>query len=147
MISALWTVTLLAVNPAQSVLGDSITAIGFLIAFYYGMTGLACAVYYRDRLRDGWRVLVGAGIVPLVGAVLLAAIFVKALTHYSQHEIDGQPVNYARPVAGVEIPIVIGIGALVVGLVLSLALTPAFRGYFTREREMLAPHPKETIDA
>lgn len=147
VISALWTVTLLAVNPAQSVLGDSITAIGFLIAFYYGMTGLACAVYYRDRLRDGWRVLVGAGIVPLVGAVLLAAIFVKALTHYSQHEIDGQPVNYARPVAGVEIPIVIGIGALVVGVVLSLALTPAFRGYFTRERETLAPHPKETIDA
>lgn len=49
--------------------------------------------------------------------------------------------------AGVEIPIVIGIGALVVGVVLSLALTPAFRSYFTRERETLAPHPKETIDA
>jgi hypothetical protein len=32
------------------VLGDSVSALGFQIAFYYGLTGLACVVYYRRAL-------------------------------------------------------------------------------------------------
>lgn len=145
-VSAVWTIVLPAANPAQSVLGDSITAIGFLIAFYYGMTGLACAVYHRHRLRDSWRALVSFGVIPLLGAALLAGIFVTALVHYSQNEIGGQPVNYAPPLAGIEVPVVIGIGSLALGLALSLALTPTFRSYFTRGREALARHTQETSD-
>jgi amino acid transporter len=134
-ISIVWTVTLLALNPAQSVLGDSITALGFLIAFYYGLTGLACVVYYRRRLRRHLRSLIGLGLIPGLGALALAAIFVKALTHYSQHKIDGVLVNYAPPVAGIEVPILIGLGSLAVGLVLMLACAPAFRAYFSRRPE------------
>jgi amino acid transporter len=134
-ISVVWTVGLLVLNPAQSVLGDSITALGFLIAFYYGMTGLACVVYHRRRLRDGLGSLIGLGIVPGLGALVLAAIFVKALTHYSQHMIDGVPVNYAPPVAGIEVPILLGFGALAVGLVAMLVCAPVFRAYFTRRPE------------
>jgi amino acid transporter len=136
-ISAAWTVALLVANPAQSVLGDSITALGFLIAFYYGMTGLACVVYYRHHLRDRLRNVIGLGLVPGAGALLLAAIFVKALTHYSQHEVGGQLVNYAPPLSGIEIPIVIGLGSLALGVVLMLASARAFRSYFRRSREAL----------
>ncbi len=134
-ISAVWTVALLVANPAQSVLGDSITALGFLIAFYYGITGLACVVYYRRVLLTRFRSLVSLGLVPGAGAVMLAGIFIVALRHYSQHEIDGQLVNYAKPLAGIEIPIVIGIGSLVLGGVLAIALTPVFRDYFRRAPE------------
>jgi amino acid transporter len=35
------------------ILQDSITAIGFQICFYLGLTGLACAWYYRGRLAAG----------------------------------------------------------------------------------------------
>src|SRR5262249_13110194 len=35
------------------ILQDSITAIGFQICFYLGLTGLACAWYYRDRISSG----------------------------------------------------------------------------------------------
>lgn len=149
-ISAVWTVALLVANPAQSVLGDSITALGFLIAFYYGMTGLACAVYHRRRLRAGARRLLAVGVIPLLGALLLAGIFVKAFTHYSRHEIAGALVNYASPVAGIEVPIVIGIGALGLGLVLALGLGQTgrwFVSYFGRGREALAPLTREEIDA
>jgi amino acid transporter len=145
-VSAVWTVALLVANPAQSVLGDSITALGFLIAFYYGLTGLACVVYYRRRLTAGVRQLVTLGAVPLLGALLLAGIFVKAFTHYSQHEIGGAPVNYAAPVAGIEVPIVIGLGALALGLVLSLALRRSFPDYFGRAPETLAPLTDEMED-
>jgi predicted membrane channel-forming protein YqfA (hemolysin III family) len=38
------------------ILQDSITAIGFQICFYLGLTGLACAWYYRSTIGDGmWR--------------------------------------------------------------------------------------------
>lgn len=35
------------------ILRDSITAIGFQICFYLGLTGLACAWYYRTTIRGG----------------------------------------------------------------------------------------------
>jgi len=149
-VSAVWTIALLVANPAQSVLGDSITALGFLIAFYYGLTGLACAVHYRRRLGAGVRQLVGLGAVPLLGALLLAGIFVKAFAHYSQHEIGGALVNYAAPVAGIEVPIVIGIGSLVLGLVLALGLGATHTSlapYFGRRRETVASLTTEDIDA
>jgi amino acid transporter len=136
-VSAVWTIALLVANPAQSVLGDSITALGFLIAFYYGLTGLACVVYYRRHLTAGLRQALTLGVVPALGALLLAGIFVKALTHYSQHEIDGVAVNYAAPVAGIEVPIVIGLGALALGAVLAIALRRTFPRYFGRRREVL----------
>ncbi|HWF56403.1 MAG TPA: APC family permease [Solirubrobacteraceae bacterium] len=137
-ISATWTVALLVANPAQSVLGDSITALGFLIAFYYGMTGLACVIYYRHVLRRRVGSLLSLGVIPGAGALMLAAIFVKAFTHYSQHEIGGQLVNYAAPVAGIEVPIVIGFGSLALGIVLMLAAARLFRPYFRRRPEALA---------
>lgn len=136
-ISGVWTVGLLVVNPAQSVLGDSITALGFLIAFYYGMTGLACVLYHRHRLRERAGAFLGLGLIPGVGALLLGAIFVKALTHYSQHTIDGQLVNYAPPLAGIEVPVVIGIGSLLLGGVLMALIAPRFRAYFRRKPEAL----------
>ena len=46
-LSTVWTVALLAFNPNQDVLGDTISALGFAVCFYYGFTGLACAVYFR----------------------------------------------------------------------------------------------------
>ena len=52
-LSILWTIALLAFNPDQNVLGDTISALGFAVCFYYGFTGLACAFYYRrDLLRS-----------------------------------------------------------------------------------------------
>ncbi|HLI58255.1 MAG TPA: APC family permease [Solirubrobacteraceae bacterium] len=147
-ISAVWTVALLLADPAQSVLGDSITAIGFLIAFYYGLTGLACVVLHRRRLRASVARLLGEGVVPLAGFLMLGGIFVKAFIHYSRHEIDGRPVNYAPPVAGIEVPILIGVGSLLLGVALAwgLALVPPLRGYFTRRRQLVGP-TGELIDA
>ena len=49
------TLLLVGFNPSQDVLGDSITALGFAILFYYGFTGLACAVYFRKELLQELR--------------------------------------------------------------------------------------------
>ncbi len=65
VVSIIWYV---AVNElSQNVLGDSVTAIGFMIAFYYGITGLACIIYYRKAIFRSGRNFVLAGLLPLAG--------------------------------------------------------------------------------
>src|SRR5207248_11376461 len=66
-LSILWTVALLAFNPSQNVLGDTISALGFAVCFYYGFTGVACALYFRRQLFKSVRNFVFAGLIPLVG--------------------------------------------------------------------------------
>ena len=40
---------------ANNVISDSVTALGVLIAYYYGLTGLACFWFYRRSLRKSTR--------------------------------------------------------------------------------------------
>lgn len=53
------------------VIGDAVIAIGLYIAFYYGLTGVACAWYYRKNLTRSARDLWMQGILPVTGAVIL----------------------------------------------------------------------------
>jgi len=53
------------------VIGDAVIAIGLYIAFYYGMTGFACAWYYRKNLTSSVRNLFMQGILPVTGALIL----------------------------------------------------------------------------
>ncbi len=43
-------ITVVLLLLSETVLEDSLTAIGFPICFYYGFTGVACAWYYRRDL-------------------------------------------------------------------------------------------------
>ena len=65
-------------DPAQNVLNDSITALGFAVCFYYGFTGLACGWYFRRELFKSVRGFLLAGLVPVLGGVMMGFIFVKA---------------------------------------------------------------------
>jgi amino acid transporter len=53
------------------VIGDAVIAIGLYIAFYYGLTGFACAWYYRKNLTSSARNLFMQGILPVTGALIL----------------------------------------------------------------------------
>jgi len=50
---------------------DAVTAIGLYIAFYYGLTGFACAWYYRKTLTSSARNLWMQGILPVLGGLLM----------------------------------------------------------------------------
>lgn len=126
-LSALWTAFIVAVDPAQNVLGDSISALGFGIAFYYGCTGLFAVVYYRRQLLRSARNAVMVGLVPLAGFALMAAVFVKSFRDYSQAGF-----NYSSPVFGIQLPIFIGIGALLLGVPVMLLAWLRYRSFFGR---------------
>jgi len=57
-------------NPT-GVIADAVIAIGLYIAFYYGLTGFACAWYYRRNLTSSARNLWMQGILPVTGGLML----------------------------------------------------------------------------
>jgi amino acid transporter len=58
-------------SNGSGVIGDAVIAIGLYIAFYYGLTGFACAWYYRRNLTSSTRNLFMQGILPVAGGLIL----------------------------------------------------------------------------
>ena len=54
-------------------IADAVSAIGLYIAFYYGLTAIACAWYYRSTLTSSARNLWMRGILPLLGGLIMFA--------------------------------------------------------------------------
>ena len=126
-LSIVWTIALVAFNPNQDVLGDTISALGFSVCFYYGFTGLACALYFRRDLFKSVRNFVFAGLIPVVGGLMMGYVAIKA---YGYYNTSGN--NYSKPFLGIEVPIFVGVGGLILGVVLMLASWPFYSGYFRR---------------
>jgi amino acid transporter len=130
--SVVWYVVI--VNLSTHVLADSITALGFMIAFYYGLTGFACVIYYRRELFKSVKNFVYVGLAPLLGGGILFAIFIKALTTYKD------PANtLTKGIAGIGTPVVIGVGGLVLGIVLMLVSWIRYPEFFRRRPEVADP--------
>ena len=126
-LSIAWTIALLAFNPDQNVLGDTISALGFAVCFYYGFTGLACAVYFRHDLLKSACNFVLAGLIPVAGGIMMGYVAIKA---YSYYNTAGN--NYSKPIAGIETPIFVGVGGLILGVILMFASWPFFPQFFRR---------------
>jgi amino acid transporter len=101
---------------SENALFDSLTALSLLIAFYYALTGIACAYYFRRHLTDGWRSMVFIGLGPVVGAVLLIWLLVLSVRDMAD------PANSYTGQAwfGLGPPLVIGIAITLAGLVVVL---------------------------
>jgi hypothetical protein len=80
------------------------------------------------------RNFVFAGLIPLVGGGMMAYVAVKAYDYYST---AGN--NYSKPILGIQTPIFIGVGGLVLGIILMIVCIPVYRGYFARRPETADP--------
>ena len=120
------------VSNGNSVIEDSVSALGIWIAFYYGLTGFASFWYFRSTLRESTRNLWLRGILPLLGGVMLWFAMFWSFWYY------WQPVNsYThftlpgthRVIGGV---FALDVGTVILGVVLMYvwkAVRPAyFRG-------------------
>ena len=61
---------------------DSLTSLAFMIAFYYALTGFACAIYYRRELTKSVKNFFFIGVGPVVGGLILTYLFFKAIDEY-----------------------------------------------------------------
>ena len=62
------------IGTGNTIILDGYSAIGVYIAFYYGLTGFACAWYYRKTLTRNARDLWMQGILPVLGGLLMYAL-------------------------------------------------------------------------
>ncbi len=127
-------ITIVLLLLSESVLEDSLTAIGFPICFYYGFTGIACAFYYRHELTKSVRkfLLLGAG--PVLGGLMLFGIGGYAAVYYGHAENVS-----SKPILGITLPLWMGIGGMILGAVLMLISRPYFREFFSRKVETAPP--------
>jgi amino acid transporter len=132
LLSIVITVVLLLLS--ESVLEDSLTAIGFPICFYYGFTGVACGWYFRHELGKSARNLLLLGVGPLLGGLMLFGIGVKAAFYYGHAENVS-----SKPILGITLPLWMGIGGMVLGGIIMIASRPYFKEFFARKTETAPP--------
>ena len=123
-------------NVSQNFLFDSLTALSLMIAFYYALTGFACAIFYRHELTKSVKNFVFIGVGPVVGASILGFLFVKAILEYSKTD-----QSYSgSALFGIAIPVVLGLGLLILGVILMLLwrLT-GHEEFFGRKTETVDP--------
>ncbi|HEY7454513.1 MAG TPA: APC family permease [Thermoleophilaceae bacterium] len=134
VLSAVWYGVLNTVS--QNFLFDSLTALSLMIAFYYALTGFACAIYYRRELTKSVKNFLFIGVGPVIGGAILAFLFYKAVVEYAK--VDD---SYSgSSLFGIGIPVVLGVGLLLIGLVLMFVWR--FTGheeFFRRRREVVDP--------
>ena len=100
---------------SEDVLWDTITALGMMICFYYGLTAFACVWYFRKQWFDSARSFFFTLLCPLVGGGILAVLFVTTL-------VDSMDPNYGSgsSVGGVGLVFILGVAVIGVGIVIMI---------------------------
>ncbi|CAL9361520.1 MULTISPECIES: APC family permease [Streptomyces] len=109
---------------SEHVLVDTIYALGLMICFYYALTAFACAWYFRRDLTRSARDALFKGFFPVLGGILLTAVFGKTL-----YDMWDPAYGSGSAVLGVGSVFVIGVGLLLLGAVIMLVMRrrdPAF---------------------
>jgi amino acid transporter len=117
--------TLISANLLTALIGS----VGLMIAFYYGLTGFACVWFYRKTLNSSLRDLVMRGVVPLLGGTSLTVVFVYGLIQYAKPDWLTDDNDNNVTIFGFGAVAVVGIGALVLGIILMVvwwAMSPRF---------------------
>ena len=104
-----WYVGLTIVS--ENILFDGLLTLGLLIAFYYGITAIACVVYFRRLLFKSVKNFLFIGLAPLIGALIFGWAFVKSIIDLS----DPANSESGESWFGLGPPLVIAIGFLILG--------------------------------
>jgi amino acid transporter len=131
VLSIVWYVGLTLVS--ENILFDSIEALGLMIAFYYGLTGFACVVYYRRELTESAKSFLLVGVAPFLGGVILTYVFIKSCLKLAKPENSESGDAWL----GLGPPLVIGVGFMILGVVLMVLWYAAgHRDFFGRKLEV-----------
>jgi amino acid transporter len=137
----------LALNfySAGGLIADAVTAIGMMIAFYYGLTGFACTWYYRHELK-GVRNFLMRGLIPFLGGLMLFAGLILTVVQ------DWKPVNsyvvWSMPFSPhwqIGWAFLLGVGTLIVGVIL-MYVTQHFMPAFFRGETLNRDTPVLVMD-
>ena len=132
VISVAWYVGLKLIS--DNVLYDAVAGLGMMIAFYYGITGFACPVYFRRQLHQRPRPFLLTGVAPTIGGIVLFWALYKSIAD----GIDPNPADSTIWLGHFAPSVVIGVGFFLLGFLLMLAMWFTDKTFFRRRPE-LAP--------
>jgi amino acid transporter len=138
ILSVIWFVFIVLVST--NVLADCVTGLGFLVAFYYGFTGLACTIFYRRELVKSGRNFLMMGVLPIFGFVVLMFVFIRGFIFYGHAVNDSSP-----PFLGLGVPDWIGLFGIGSGIILMLIQRRRAPGFFKREKRLVYGDPIEVV--
>jgi amino acid transporter len=113
---------------SEDVLWDTITTLGMMICFYYGITAFACVWFFRKKWFASVRNAFFTLVCPLVGGAILSVLFVTTL-------IDSMDPDYGSGsnVAGVGLVFILGMVILLSGVVVMLVMRRRLPAFFRGE--------------
>jgi amino acid transporter len=121
---------------SENALLDSLSALSLLIAFYYALTGIACAVYYRRQLTRSAKNLLLIGVGPVIGSILLFWLLIRSVIDLNDPEASSTGTAWF----GFGPPLVIGVAIFLIGVAIMLFWRLRHATYW-RERTGVAPDP------
>ncbi len=132
---------------SRNVLADTISSLGLMIAFYYGLTGVTCAWWFRREARRSTGAFFVRFLLPLVGGLVLFAFLAKGLYQFWAPGYGATswtlPFSPRWRIGGVFLA---GIAASLFGVLLMIVHRHVHRPFFQREtlaRETGLPTPEE----
>ncbi len=125
---------------SENFLFDSLSALSLMIAFYYGLTGIACAVYWRHQLTKSVKNFVFIGIAPVTGALALFYLLYESIGDLA----DPKASYSGSEFLGLGVPLAIAI--IFIGLGLLLMVLWRLAGP-TAAKEFFARRPFEHVPA
>ena len=114
IVSSLWFALLVVLSRASGgdVLGWAVGGVGLMISYYYGQTGIACVLYYRRHIFTSVKNFFLVGLLPLVGGLSLAFIFIWSLKDMTKSDFTDPAASWL----GVSPVLWIGLGTLLAGV-------------------------------
>jgi amino acid transporter len=113
---------------SENVLNDTILALGLMICFYYGLTAIACAWYFRNSVFSSLRNFLLRFLCPVLGGVGLFVVFLQTAVDSWAPEFGS-----GSEVFGVGLVFVLGVGILALGAVFMLVMSRLRPGFFRGE--------------
>ncbi|MGO1545337.1 MAG: APC family permease [Gulosibacter sp.] len=124
---------------SEDALWDTITAMGIMVCFYYGITGLAAFWYFRGTWFDGVGNFFRRFLLPLLGGLSLLAMFVKTLIDSTDPDYGSGNAVFSTVLAdgthegGVGVVFFAGMLILGAGAILMILQAIKHRGFFRGE--------------
>ncbi|MCU1456243.1 MAG: amino acid transporter [Actinomycetia bacterium] len=139
VLASVWFTLLVILSHASggSVLSWSIDGVGLMIAYYYGQTGIACVIYYHRYIFMSVKNFIFVGLLPLVGGLTLAYIFVMSIKDFTDPAYEDPPTSWL----GVSPVLFFGLGALLVGVPIMLWWNSKDSAFFHVKPDPVASRP------
>jgi amino acid transporter len=130
-LSIVWYVGLTIIS--ENILFDSLDALGLMIAFYIGLTGFACTIYYRRELLRSVKNFFFIGVGPSVGGAILFYLLIKNAIELA----DPANAEAGESFFGIGVPLVIAVFFLLMGVFFMVIQWRRLPTFFRRKPEVV----------